>query len=310
MKMRHLLPAVTLAAALVAVPAYAYGPSIDNPYASETGVPLTVHVDGKYVSADVDPYITAGRTYLPLRAAAESMGAAVEWDGATRSITVTKDSTVIRCSVGSAAFTVNGTTRYSDAAPEIRDGRTMLPIRPIAEALGGHLEWDGYTASVTIDTPAADAPAPTLPNDIPSEVRWLVEKYYVPADGQSNGSWRYTNGRGVYNVQYLFISEMADGTHRAIEVGYRIDNGTFSGIGVDSFPVTTSGNGFQIKDGWPPFYWNGMGIGGGPTFDLVDYVYSGENIRQVGFQTYFNSGYGEPTKYGSYEYTGQIWSAI
>ncbi len=239
-----------------------------------------------------------------------SCGASVEWDGATRSIIVTKDSTVIRCSVGSAAFTVNGTTRYSDAAPEIRNGRTMLPIRPIAEALGGTLQWDGYTASVTIDTPAADAPAPTLPGDIPDEVRWLVEKYYVPADGQGNGSWRCLNGEGVYDAQYLFTSEMADGTRQAVEIGYRRDNGVFSGIGVDSFPVTTSGNGFQLKDGWPPFYWNGLGIGGGPTFDLEDYVYTGEDIRQIGFQTYFSNGYDSPVKYGPYEYTGQDWSAV
>lgn len=287
MKMRHLLPAVTLAAALVAVPAYAYGPSIDNPYASETGVPLTVHVDGKYVSADVDPYITAGRTYLPLRAAAESMGAAVEWDGATRSITVTKDSTVIRCSVGSAAFTVNGTTRYSDAAPEIRDGRTMLPIRPIAEALGGHLEWDGYTASVTIDTPAADAPAPTLPNDIPSEVRWLVEKYYVPADGQGNGSWQcvvpsdkvYSALRYTHN--YLFISEMANGTKNAVMVGYW--NTGYPNIGADRMDVVTTSGKLQLKDTWSPHYWHGAGIGGiASMYLLVDYDYDGDNLHLSG----------------------------
>lgn len=137
-----------------------------------------------------------------------------------------------------------------------------------------------------------------------------MEKYYVPADGQGNGSWRCLNGEGVYDAQYLFISEMADGTRQAVEIGYRRDNGVFSGIGVDSFPVTTSGNGFQLKDGWPPFYWNGLGIGGGPTFSLEDYVYTGEDIRQIGFQTYFFNGYDAPVKYGPYEYTGQDWSAV
>ena len=287
MKMRHLLPAVTLAAALVAVPAYAYGPSIDNPYASETGVPLTVHVDGKYVSTDVDPYLKAGRTYLPLRAAAESMGAAVEWDGATRSITVTKDSTVIRCSVGSAAFTVNGTTRYSDAAPEIRDGRTMLPIRPIAEALGGSLEWDGYTASVTIDTPAADASAPTLPNDIPSEVRWLVEKYYVPADGQGNGSWQCVVPEDQhrlalrYSHNYLFVSEMANGTKSAVMVGYM--NGGYPSIGADRMDVVTTEGKLQLKDNWSPHYWHGAGINSSASmYFLVDYDYDGDNLHLSG----------------------------
>lgn len=287
MKKRYLLPALTLAAALVAVPAYAYGPSINNPYASESGVPLTVHVDGKYVSTDVDPYIANGRTYLPLRAAAESMGASVEWDGATRSITVTKDSTVIRCSVGSAAFTVNGTTRYSDAAPEIRNGRTMLPIRPIAEALGGTLQWDGYTASVTIDTPAADAPAPTLPGDIPDEVRWLVEKYYVPADGQGNGSWVcVVDSDKVYSAlrythNYLFISEMTDGTKNAVMVGYW--NSGYPSIGADRMDVITTNGKLQLKDTWSPHYWHGAGIGGSASrYLLVDYDYDGDNLHLSG----------------------------
>lgn len=283
MKKRNLLFVLALMAALIAVPAYAYGPAFNDPYSGETGVPLTVHVDGKYVSTDVDPYISNGRTYLPLRAAAESMGAAVVWDNNTRSATVTKDGTVIRCTVGSTAFSVNGVTKYNDAAPQIVAGRTMLPIRPIAEALGGTLSWDGTTASVTIDTPATDLAAPTLPSDIPSEVRWLVEKYYVPADGNGNGSWqcivpanqvryalRYTNN-------YLFVSEMADGRKNAVMVGY-INTGSPS-IGVDSMEVVTTSGKLQLKDTWSPHYWHGYGINSSSMYLLVNYDYSGDNLH-------------------------------
>ncbi len=283
MKKRNLLFVLALMAALIAVPAYAYGPALNNPSATESGVPLTVHVDGKYVSTDVEPYISSGRTYLPLRAAAESMGAAVVWDNNTRSATVTKDGTVIRCTVGSTAFTVNGVTKYNDAAPQIVAGRTMLPIRPIAEALGGTLSWDGTTASVTIDTPATDLAAPTLPSDIPSEVRWLVEKYYVPADDNGNGSWqcvvpanqvryalRYTNN-------YLFVSEMADGSKNAVMVGY-INTGSPS-IGVDSMEVMTTSGKLQLKDTWSPHYWHGYGINSSSMYFLVDYDYSGDNLH-------------------------------
>lgn len=284
MRKRTWLFVLALMAALIAVPAYAYGPSLNNPYATESGVPLTVHVDGKYVSTDVDPYISNGRTYLPLRAAAESMGAAVVWDNNTRSATVTKDGTVIRCTVGSTAFTVNGVTKYSDAAPQIVSGRTMLPIRPIAEALGGTLSWDGTTASVTIDTPAADLAAPTLPSDIPSEVHWLVEKYYVPADGNGNGSWqcvvpanqvryalRYTNN-------YLFISEMPNGTKNAVMVGY--SNMGAPSIGVDSMEVVTTSGKLQLKDTWSPHYWHGAGINSSASmYFLVNYDYDGDNLH-------------------------------
>ncbi|MEE0547506.1 MAG: hypothetical protein UC390_07200 [Peptococcaceae bacterium] len=165
---------------------------------------------------------------------------------------------------------------------------------------------------MTIDTPAADAPAPSLPSDVPYQVRWLVEKYYVPADSNGNGSWYYqdTTGRSIYSRTYLFISEMVSGTRQAVKVGYRAENGMVSDIGADSFTTTKSGNALQIKDGWPPFYWHGAGIGGGPTFNLEDYVYNGANLQQIGYQTYFNNGVSTPTKYGPYKYTNQTWLAM
>lgn len=274
MKKRHLLFAATLTAALFTIPAYAYGPDLNNPYASETGVPLTVHVDGSYVSTDVDPYISGGRTYLPLRAAAETMGATVSWNPSSETATITKGDTVIHCTVGNTAFTVNGKTQYNDASPQIVNGRTMLPIRPIAEALGGTLYWDSYTASVSIDTPAQDAPDPVLPSNTPNEVRWLVEKYYVPTEKCHSGSWycivpsekAYHGIRYTHN--YLFISEMPSGKQNAIMVGYRNDGG-YASIGVDSMEVTPIAEGYWLKDTWTPHYWHGGGIGGGGPVYLV-----------------------------------------
>jgi hypothetical protein len=37
-----------------------------------------------------------------------------------------------------------------DVAPEIKDGRTMLPFRWIAQALGASVEWDEATQTVTV----------------------------------------------------------------------------------------------------------------------------------------------------------------
>lgn len=277
MKKKLIVMAFALASLLVAAPAFAYGPPLNNPYAGETGVPLTVHVDGRYVSTDVDPYLSGGRTYLPLRAAAEAMGASVRWDGGTNSAIVTKDGTSIVCTIGSGVFYVNGVANYSDAAPQNVQGRTMLPIRPIAEALGGTLEWDGYTASVSIDTPAADAPSPSLPSNIPSQVRWLVEKYYVEDDGD-NGSWMYTTWDmsqvryGLrYQNNYLFISEMTNGKKNAVVVGYSEFDG-MGNVGVDSMEVTETSTGYILKDTWTPHYWHGAGIGCGPGYLMVDYT--------------------------------------
>ena len=47
---------------------------------------------------------------------------------------------------------INGEAKTLDAAPVIRDSRTMLPVRFVAEAFGATVEWDGATSTATIKT--------------------------------------------------------------------------------------------------------------------------------------------------------------
>ena len=44
--------------------------------------------------------------------------------------------------------TLNGKNIKFDVAPEIIDGRTMVPLRAIFEAMGAEIEWDGDTQTV------------------------------------------------------------------------------------------------------------------------------------------------------------------
>jgi len=76
----------------------------------------------------------------------------------TRSVVVTQATpppppvqrTIIVLTIDSTRFTVNGEARTLDAAPIIREGRTLLPIRPVAEALGAVVGWDGVERKASI----------------------------------------------------------------------------------------------------------------------------------------------------------------
>lgn len=57
---------------------------------AETNATINVYVDGYYVPSDVPPMIDHDRVFIPMRAAAEAMGANVEWDNITRSVECTK----------------------------------------------------------------------------------------------------------------------------------------------------------------------------------------------------------------------------
>jgi len=48
--------------------------------------------------------------------------------------------------------TVNGESRTLDAAPIIRNSRTMLPVRFVAENLGATVGWDDATKTVSVNS--------------------------------------------------------------------------------------------------------------------------------------------------------------
>ncbi|MCL2225525.1 MAG: stalk domain-containing protein [Defluviitaleaceae bacterium] len=52
--------------------------------------------------------------------------------------------------IGSTTLTVNGEAQETDVAPFIADGRTMVPLRIVSEALGADVHWDGEEQAVTI----------------------------------------------------------------------------------------------------------------------------------------------------------------
>ncbi len=58
----------------------------------------------------------------------------------------------IKMTVGSSAAYVNGEEIALDAAPIIRNDRTMLPVRFVAEKLGAFVTWDEATGTATILT--------------------------------------------------------------------------------------------------------------------------------------------------------------
>jgi len=110
-------------------------------------------VNGVAKVMDAAPYIKDGRTYMPIRFLGYAMGltdADIVWDDATQKVTMTKGDNVVELTVGSTSITVNGETQTMDVAPEISNGRTMLPARFVAEGLGYVVGWDATTQTVLI----------------------------------------------------------------------------------------------------------------------------------------------------------------
>ena len=58
----------------------------------------------------------------------------------------------LKMTLGKTEYMLNGETKTMDVAPIIRNSRTMLPVRYVAEALGASIDWDGATSTATLKT--------------------------------------------------------------------------------------------------------------------------------------------------------------
>jgi len=57
---------------------------------------------------------------------------------------------VLRLTIGSAVYTIDGVSFVMDAIPYVANGRTMVPLRFVAEAMGADVSWNREAQTVTV----------------------------------------------------------------------------------------------------------------------------------------------------------------
>lgn len=118
----------------------------------------SIVIDSRTISSDTDPFIIDGTTLVPLRVISENLGASVDWDATTRTVTVTKGNTTIQLTVDEYLARINGEAVTISMSPRIINNRTMVPLRFIGETFDCQVGWDGETKTVTITTNGEVAP--------------------------------------------------------------------------------------------------------------------------------------------------------
>jgi len=117
---------------------------VDNP---------VMTVNGKEINIDennTSPVIVSGRTLVPVRAIIEEFGGNAEWNGNTREVALSYKDNVIKMTIDSLTAYLNNEEYTLDTAPAMINGRTMLPIRFIAENFGFSTEWEENGRTITI----------------------------------------------------------------------------------------------------------------------------------------------------------------
>ncbi|MFB8425977.1 copper amine oxidase N-terminal domain-containing protein [Priestia megaterium] len=125
---------------------------------------IKVKIDDRSVNfSDQGPIMSNSRVLVPIRVISEDMGYSVTYTGNdSQVVRIDKYNnsgehlTRINIQVGSKyAYVTNMKTKEQktvilDAIPSIVNGRTMVPLRFISEALGANVKWNGSNKTVTI----------------------------------------------------------------------------------------------------------------------------------------------------------------
>ncbi len=118
---------------------------------------------GNKVECDQPPVVVDGRTLVPLRAVAETVGAEVEWNDENRTVSIETGLIGLLITIGENQMTVNNKSDNSgirviplDVSVQIINGRTMLPVRAVAEGLNLNVDWDADSKTVNVSAVNSD----------------------------------------------------------------------------------------------------------------------------------------------------------
>ena len=167
----------------------------------------------------VEAQIMNDRTMVPMRKIFEVLGAEVEWDGENRIVTGKKEDTEIKLQIGNNIATkkISEETKNIelDVTPTIVNGRTLVPVRFIAESLDKKVGWDAKNRAVIIID--SDEIENKIKNNASNLYELLTNKFENPktyeADLVLNGTIKDSEQSKIKGNMNIKVNETAAEIH-------------------------------------------------------------------------------------------------
>lgn len=105
---------------------------------------ITIKVNDKLVEfPDAQPFVDGNyRTQVPVRTVSELLNCKVEWQQEVKTAVITKENgDVVKITLDSDIMTLNDREIKMDTTAILKDDRTFIPVRFVAEALGLTVDW-------------------------------------------------------------------------------------------------------------------------------------------------------------------------
>ena len=190
-----------------------------------TAKDIGVVLNGKPISFDTAPCLDNGRVLVPMRGILESLGYTVEWQNDTRSVLASNSETRILMPLGSKTVTVNNKSVSVDAPAKLVSGRTLVPLRFLAEYSGAEVVWNNAEKTVNITSEEIISVV------IPAE-KTIRDSMVHINNGTKKGAGLILSEDGVIATSYNFIKKST-----ALELTFNYGqkyNGPVKIVGMDA----------------------------------------------------------------------------
>ena len=158
--------------------------TILTPATAETA---RVIVNGQNVD-DGFSIIQNDRLMVPIRSIFETLGAVVLYNDMEQLLMAQKGDTIIALQINNKLAAVNNKTVTLDAAPILNHGRTLVPLRFVANALGAQVSWDNQSSTAIISGDIEPLPFQLLDSNdkafIYNRLKELEDRYMDIRSGQ------------------------------------------------------------------------------------------------------------------------------
>jgi len=247
---------------------------------------ISIYLDQERLVTDVAPYLVPGKnvTMLPFRAVGEAVGATVGWNKSKQEVEFRKDDTVIQLKIGSDTALVNGEKVALDAGAQMRDSRTMVPLRFVGENTGLTVKWDQQDRRVNLLTSEAGSQGNTGSNGHTGSQGNAGAEAEVHTEGL-RGTWIST----VYNIDWPADPRKgANPEQQKKQYSGMLDKLQGMGLNAVFVQVRPTSDAFFPSKLLPWSEWLTGKQGQDPGYDPLAYMIEETHRRGMEFHAWFN----------------------
>ncbi|NLM06719.1 MAG: hypothetical protein GX219_07355 [Tissierellia bacterium] len=111
---------------------------------------ISILINGQEVETEVQPFIENGRTMVPIRLISENLAIEVTWNKDSKEVSLKGLDKDVVLKINDKYYQVGQEKRLADVPPQIKNGRTFVPLRLVAELFGKNVDWNPNNRQVLI----------------------------------------------------------------------------------------------------------------------------------------------------------------